>query len=610
MAEKQSLFGKLANTFGFMRVLGTHERVNDKYNDDLVKSGIRNQKELIAPPTPDKEQTTAFGEYFHSKGAVKVVSNVSSMSNYFKMDIDDHDHKNAIDRYRSIALMPEVDDALDEYIHSIIVHNENDDVVRIDFKDSTLFTTDLKDRINDEFKYILKVLDFDSNAEYITRHFLVDGCFPVEKVFDENYIKRGIIDVNFLDPTWMTKVDEFDADPYTQLRTQTGSYYVFSFPQLYPTTTFNNTLVSPYSVGRMYMNYKLQIPEFLVAMVDTGKYHPIRQYPVSILHRALKVANQLRLLEDSILIYRLTRAPERRIFYIDVGNLPPAKAEEHIEDIMRQYRTEKIYNTDTGSLNSNSDVMSMLEDFWLPRRNGTATTEVSTLSGAQNLGEISDLDYFYKKLWRALGVPYNRRLGRESSEGGNHPHTTEIAADEIAFYKHVRYLRKRIEIGLFKDLLKTQLITREIINADFADDIMENIKFVWNEDNNFSELIKFEVMSERFDMVTKAGYELTEFLSKPWVAKNLLNLTDGEIEEIKDQRDHPEKYGFGEPVVEEEGEEGESEPMMSMGIPERPSDFSVNRSERFTPSSSDYSSEPEINVEVEEEPNPDFEFLP
>lgn len=606
---KESVFGKLANSFGFLKILGTHQKAQDKYEDDLIKASIQNQKDLIAPPKPERNSTTAFGDYFHSRGSVKIVSNIASMANYCKMDIDDYDHKNVIGRYRSVALMPEVDDALDEYVHSIIVHNENDEIVRIDFKDETLFTADLRERINEEFRYILKVLDFDSNAEMITRSFLIDGIFPVEKIFDENYIGRGIIDVNFLDPEYMTKVEEFDYDQYTQLRTLKDSYYIFSFPQFYGTSNMSygyGTVNSPmYSAGRLYMNYKLQIPEFLVSVVDTGKYHPTRLYPVSILHRALKVANQLRLLEDAILIYRITRAPERRVFYVDVGNLPSSKAEEQIEELMRQYRTEKSYNTETGALNADADIMSMLEDFWLPRRNGTSSTEVTTLAGAQNLGEINDLDYFYKKLWRALGVPYNRRMGRESSQGGMHPHTTEIAADEIAFYKNVRFLRKRMEIGLFKDLLCTQLVTRGIINGDYAEDIMDNIKFQWNEDNNFAELIKFEIMNERFDMVSKAGYELTDFLSKPWIAKNLLHLTNEEIEDLKEEREHPERYGFGE--IEEETEGGESE--------EFEGGFGGGG---FGTSSNDFGSEPEIGMEDfgetetegEEEEISDFDYLP
>ena len=560
MAEQKSFVTKLADSLGFLKILGTHKRVEDKYNDDLIKAGIANQKELITPPTPDREQTTAFGDFFDSKGSVKVVSNVSAISNYFKMDIEDRDHKMAIDRYRAIALMPEVDDALNEYVQSIVVHNDSDEIVKIDFKDSSLFTDALKESISEEFDYILKLLDFDYNAEYMVRNFLVDGIFPVEKVFDENYIGRGIIDVNFLDPTWMTKVETFNYDPLTNLRVADDSYFIFSFPPMYNDNTVGYTgynydcSLSPYASSRYYTNMKLKIPEFLVSLTDTGKYHPTRLYPVSILHRALKVANQLKLLEDSILIYRLTRAPERRIFYIDVGNLPPSKAEEHINYVMRQYRTEKSYNPETGSLNADADIMAMIEDFWLPRRNGTATTEVSSLTGAQNLGEINDLDYFYKKLWRALGVPYNRRLGRESSQGGMHPHTTEIAADEMCFYKNVRFFRKRIEIGLFKDMLKTQLITRNIVDSDFVEDILANIKFIWNEDNNFAELIKYEILDARFDIVSKAGFEVKDFLSMPWIAKNILHFSEEELDELKDQRLHPEKYGFG--TEETEGEEG------------------------------------------------------
>lgn len=544
--QSKGMFSQLKNVvtnFGFLRRLRSHDTAETKYKNTIDNSKFTNQKELIAPPESDRDKTTAFGDFFHHKGAVKVDSFIASMANYFKTDINDTNHKQAIERYRSISLMPEVDDAIEEYVQSILVHNdENPDVVKIDYKDSTLFSDKLKEKIDNEFRYILNLIEFEDTGERIVRNFLIDGCFPMEKVFDQNYIGRGIIDVNFLDPAYMTKTILFEVDQYTKLRREVDTYYIFTFPHI-EGQRFQAT-DAPYSSFRINQGYKLQIPEFLISLTDTGKYHPARSYPLSILHKALKVANQLKLLEDSLLIYRLTRAPERRVFYIDVGNLPPQKAEEHMEEVMRQYRVEKSYNSDTGNLNADADIMSMIEDFWLPRRNGTATTEVSTLSGAQNLGEINDLDYFYKKLWRSLGVPYSRRMAKDGSGGQAHSHTADITADEVAFYKNIRYLRRRIEVGLFKDLLKTQLIAKEIIDADYAEEIISNIKFMWNEDNNFAELIKFEVMQTRFDIITNMGFNVADFVSKPWVAKNILKFSDEEIEELKLQRKNPERYGF------------------------------------------------------------------
>lgn len=540
-----SPFSRLKNlmpSFGFLRRLRSHDVVSDKIERAEDNAKFKNQKELIAPPEPTPETKTSFGEYFHVKGAVKIDNFFASLSSYFKTDVNDINHKQAIERYRAISMLPEVSDALDEYVHSIVVHNdENPDVVKIDFKDSNLFTKALRERIGDEFRYLLNLLDFNNTGERLVTQLLIDGCLPLEKVFDENYIGRGVIDLNILDSMYMTRTIIFNTDPYTKLKKLVDEYFVFTYPTLdkirYGLTD------APYSTYQINAGYKLQIPKFLVTYVDSGKYHPTRAYPVSILHKALKVANQLKLLEDSLLIYRITRAPERRVFYIDVGNLPPTKAEEHVEDLMRQYRTEKSYNPETGGLNADADIMAMIEDFWLPRRNGQASTEVSTLSGAQNLGEITDLDYFYKKLWRALGVPYSRRISKDSG-GIAHSHTADITADELAFYKTVRFIRRRIENGIFKDLLRTHLVAKNIVSGDNIEDVLANVKFIWNEDNNFSELIKFEVMQARFDIISNMGLNVADFVSKPWVAKNILKQTDEEIIQLAKERKNPGAYGF------------------------------------------------------------------
>lgn len=545
MAKSQTGFAALKNllpNFGFLRRLKSHDIAADKIERKIDNDKFQNQKDFISPPDPTPQSKTAFGDWFNARGSVKVDSFFASLSNYFKSDVNDTNHKQAIERYRSISMLPEVSDALDEYVQSIVVYNdENPNILKLDFIDNALFTTTLKERINEEFQYIINLLDFDNNGHRIVLQYLIDGCIPIEKVFDDNYIGRGIIDINILDPMYMTKMTLFQTDMYTKLKRQVDSYYVFSYPTL-DKQRFG-LIDAPYMTLQINAGYKLQIPDYLVTFADSGKFHPSRNYPISLLHKALKVANQLKLLEDSILIYRITRAPERRVFYIDVGNLPPTKAEEHMEELIRQYRTEKSYNPETGSLNADADIMAMIEDFWLPRRDGRSTTEVDTLSGAQNLGEITDLDYFYKKLWRALGVPYSRRIAKDGG-GVGHSHTADITADELAFYKTVRYYRRRIENGIFKDMLRTHLVVRNIVNGDDIEDVLANIKFIWNEDNNFSELIKFEVMQARFDIVNNMGLNVPDFLSKPYIAKNILKLTDEEIRDLAEERAHPERYGF------------------------------------------------------------------
>mgnify|MGYP001767819265 CR=1 FL=1 len=299
------------------------------------------------------------------------------------------------------------------------------------------------------------------------------------------------------------------------------------------------------------------VPKVLIASTDSGMYHPDYGYALSFLHRALKVANQLRLLEDAILVYRITRAPERRAFYVDVGNLPTPQAEEFMKEIMKQHRTEKTYDVDTGVVNSNAAVINITEDFWLPRRNGVDSTKIETLPGAQNLGEINDLDYFNAKLWRALGVPFSRRL---SQDKGGTPFTsgTEITVDEIKFKKKCNARRERFNL-IFEDLLKTQLVMKRIINADDADAIMRNIVYRWNEDNFFYDMLNLNVAERRLDVAAKVTGEIKGYVSDPWIAKEIMGQTDEEMRDLAEQRKNPEKYGFTKP------KEGEAAPAGGAG---------------------------------------------
>lgn len=533
-----------------MHTLTGHETVSSKF-DSIVDSG-KKKKSLAAikPPDPKKGTTTAIGDSFEQNGAIKVDNFFNNLSSYFRGDIYNFKQSAAINRCRQIAMFPEVDDALDEYVGEMYVQDiaNNPNVVAVDYIEPKLFEEDLKEVIEKEFDYILNLLDFRKDGAGHLKQFLVDGVIYYEKVFDENYIQRGIIDLNKLDSAAAAFVQEYITDPQTQIRTLQDEYFIFSYNETSSVQPDVNPFVTVHSSA---FRADFVIPKILVAKADSGVYHPEYGYSLSFIHRALKVANQLRLLEDAILVYRITRAPERRVFYVDVGNLPVPQAEEFMQELMKQYKTQKTYDVDTATVNSNAAVLNITEDFWLPRRNGVAGTQIETLAGAQNLGEINDLDYFNKKLWRALGVPFARRL---SSDQGGTPHNTgaEITVDELKFKKKCVFRRERFNL-VFEDLLRTQLVIKRYVNADDIDRVMSNIVYKWNEDNFFYEMLNLQITERKLDVAAKVSQEIREYVSKPWVSREIFGHTDEEIRELAYERDNPEKFGYSK---DEEAAEG------------------------------------------------------
>ena len=437
-----------------------------------------------------------------------------------------------IKRYREMALHPEVDSAIEDIVNEAVVSDSNDSPVEIEL--SNLNASDgIKTKIRKEFKYILDLLDFDKKAHEIYRNWYVDGRIFYHKIIDLKNPQEGIQELRYIDAMKMRYVRQEKKKPgdkAIQLRQlnnlQRDNPLDYSFPELEeyfiynPKVQFPTANPSQSGQGKGIKMTKDSVVYCTSGLVDRNKGNTL-----SYLHKAIKSLNQLRMIEDSLVIYRLSRAPERRIFYIDVGNLPKVKAEQYLRDVMMRYRNKLVYNADTGEIRDDKKYMAMLEDFWLPRREGGRGTEISTLPGGQNLGEITDIEYFKKKLYRSLNVPPSRMDG----EGGfNLGRSSEILRDELKFTKFVGRLRKRFS-NMFNDMLKTQLILKNIITPEDWERMSEHIQYDFLYDNHFSELKETELMNERLALLQTAEPYVGKYFSQDYVRRQILRQTDMEI---------------------------------------------------------------------------------
>ena len=444
---------------------------------------------------------------------------------YIDMDGDKAKNDNdLIMKYRDIASQPECDAAVEDIINESIVGDNDEAPINI-VLDELEVSDKIKESIKHEFDNILSLLSFNAYAHDIFRRWYVDGRLPYHIIINNENPKQGIKELRYIDPTKLRKVKEVEetTDPKTgaKLIKKVDEFFMFQ------DKTMNGA------------NQGLKIYPDAIAYCTSGVMDPGRKRILSYLHKALKPVNQLRMMEDSLVIYRISRAPERRIFYIDVGNLPKGKAEEYLRGIMNQYRNKLVYDAKTGDIKDDRKHMSMLEDFFLPRREGGRGTEITTLPGGENLGQIDDIIYFQKKLYKSLNVPVNRLEQEAQYSLGR---TTEITRDEVKFKKFIDRLRKRFS-DLFMQLLKTQLLLKGIITRDDWKTWKESISFDYIEDNYFSELKQSEMIRERFEMLSSLDEHIGRFISNEWVRKNILRFNDEEIEEIQKQIDAENKSG-------------------------------------------------------------------
>jgi len=433
-----------------------------------------------------------------------------------------------IKRYREMALHPEADSAIEDIVNEAIVSDSNDSPVEIEL--SNLNASDgIKTKIRKEFKYILDLLDFDKKAHEIYRNWYIDGRIYYHKIIDLKNPQEGIQELRYIDAMKMRYVRQQKKkkdDASAVVRLQSNNPMDYDFPEIEEYFIYNPK--STYPTGNPMQtgaSQGIKIARDAITYCTSGLVDRNKGSTLSYLHKAIKSINQLRMIEDSLVIYRLSRAPERRIFYIDVGNLPKQKAEQYLRDVMMRYRNKLVYDANTGEIRDDKKYMAMLEDFWLPRREGGRGTEISTLPGGQNLGEITDIEYFKKKLYRSLNVPPSRMDG----EGGfNLGRSSEILRDELKFTKFVSRLRKRFS-NMFNDMLKTQLILKNIITPEDWDSMSEHIQYDFLYDNHFSELKEAELMNERLSLAATAEPYIGKYYSQDYVRRKILRQTDVEI---------------------------------------------------------------------------------
>ena len=437
-------------------------------------------------------------------------------------------------RYREMALHPECDSAIEDIISEALVSDTNDSPVDINL-DNLNASDGIKKKVRDAFKFIKDLMDFDKKAHEIYRNWYVDGRLFYHKIIDLKNPQAGLQEIRYIDAMKMRYVRQqkkSKEDKYRVTNMTQDNPMEYEFPKLEEYFIYNPKMNYPVgSPGSMNGDKGIKMAKDSITYVTSGLVDRNKGITLSYLHKAIKSLNQLRMIEDSLVIYRLSRAPERRIFYIDVGNLPKIKAEQYLRDVMMRYRNKLVYNADTGEIRDDKKYMAMLEDFWLPRREGGRGTEISTLPGGQNLGEITDIEYFKKKLYRSLNVPPSRMDG----EGGfNLGRSSEILRDEVKFSKFVGRLRKRFS-NMFTDMLKTQLLLTNVVTPEDWEVMSEHIQYDFLYDNHFAELKEAELMNERMALLATVEPYVGKYYSQDYVRRKIIRQTDEEIIE-QDER--------------------------------------------------------------------------
>jgi len=456
-------------------------------------------------------------------------STVISAGGYFGQYIDIDGTTVASDqdlilKYRNAAEQPECDTAVNYIIDEAIASGEEKSPVSLSLNDLD-YSDEVRNAIQKEFDEVLRLLDFSRQCSDIFRRWYVDGRLYYHIVVDEQNPGNGILELRYVDPIKMRKIREvdtrIDAETGVKIIKTKAEYFIYNENQI------AGQLVQTINTGDAVTG--LKIDPSAICYVPSGLLDSTHKRIISNIHKALKPVNQLRMMEDSLVIYRLSRAPERRIFYIDVGQLPKAKAEQYMQEIMSKYRNKMVYDANTGAVRDDRRHMSMLEDFWLPRREGGKGTEITTLPGGENLGQIDDILFFKKNLYRALNIPLSRFEANEATFTLGQ--SQQITREEVSFQRFIDRLRRKFSY-LFINLLKTQLLLKGVIVEEDWDKIKEKITIDFMRDNYFSELKEFEILKERMGMLTTVGDYIGRYFSEKWVRRNILHQSDDEIEQM------------------------------------------------------------------------------
>lgn len=470
-------------------------------------------------------------------GAVTITQN-AYYGTYVDLEGSVRNEIELITRYREMANHPELEMAIDDIVNEAITHDESGRTVDI-VLDNLQQPETIKKKISDEFENVLKMLNFGNLADDLFKRWYIDGRIYYHVVVDEKKPKEGIQELRYIDPRKIRKVREIkkDRDPKTNtlIIKSIAEYYVYN-DKGQTTQTYTSNV-----------NAGVRIAPEAIINVNSGLMDAKNTFVISYLHKAIKPLNQLRMIEDAVVIYRISRAPERRIFYIDVGNLPKGKAEQYLRDIMTKYRNKMVYDASTGELRDDRKHMSMLEDFWLPRREGGKGTEITTLPAGQNLGELEDVKYFRQKLLQSLNVPLSRL---EPQQGGmiGIGRTSEVTRDEVKFTKFIVRLRNKFS-QIFDNALKIQLVLKGICTLEEWEEFKEDIYYNYKKDNNFTEMRDAEILRERLGVLQTVDPYIGRYYSMEWVQKNVLQMDKETIVEMKKQIAKEEEQGIGGPTL-------------------------------------------------------------
>ena len=455
-------------------------------------------------------------------GAVTITQN-AHYGTYVDLEGSIRNELELITRYREMSNHPECDMAIDEIVNEAITHDVDGKVMDINL-DNLKQPETIKKKIIEEFDNILKMLNFSNLADDLFKRWYIDGRIYYHVIVNDKDPKKGIQELRYIDPRKIRKVREIQKDRDSK----TGAQIIKSIAEYY---IYNDRGAATQSFTAS-TNQGLRIAPESIINVNSGLMDAKNTFVISYLHKAIKALNQLRMIEDAVVIYRLSRAPERRIFYIDVGNLPKGKAEQYMRSIMTQYRNKLVYDANTGELRDERKHLSMLEDFWLPRREGGKGTEITTLPAGQNLGQMEDVQYFQKKLLQSLNVPISRLDPQQGAGIMGIGKTTEVTRDEVKFSKFIARLRNKFS-RIFDDALRVQLALKGICTTEEWDEFKEAIYYDFKKDNNFVEMREAELIRERVLTATQLDPFIGKYYSSKWVKKNVLRMTDEEIEEME-----------------------------------------------------------------------------
>ena len=482
----------------------------------------------------DQAVQQSFTPPTNDDGALTITS-AAYYGTYVDLDGTSKNEVELISRYREMAMQPEIESAIDDIINEAICQDDDGKNIKI-VMDDLKAPDKIKSALKTEFETLLRLLNYNALATDIFRRYYVDGRMYYHIIIDRENPMKGIQELRYIDPRKLRKVREVkkkkDERTGVEVMNVINEYYIFNDK----VTTGSSSNFGPVGV---------RITTDSIISVVSGLMDSRRAVVLSYLHKAIKPLNQLRMIEDATVIYRISRAPERRIFYIDVGNLPKLKAEQYLRDIMVKYKNKLVYDANTGEVRDDRKFLSMMEDFWLPRREGGKGTEITTLPGGQNLGELEDVKYFERKLYKALCVPISR-LNPESS-GFSLGRVNEITRDELKFAKFVDRMRNKFA-DLFDQAMRVQCVLKGICTAEEWDEMKEHIYYDFIKDNNFAELKDAELMKERLALLSNVDPYTGRYFSQAWIQRNVLRLTDDEIKTMQDEIDEEKEMGLGLPV--------------------------------------------------------------